>query len=206
MQVLPSTLCHKAVFIGDSSVGKTSIIYQFIFNSCSPDQQATIGIDFFSKTISKGEEMVRLQIWDTAGQEKFHSLIPSYIRGSTIAILTYDITSRTSFENLHKWHQIILNTSIPTLFVVGNKLDLDSEREVLTEEGEKFASGINASFIEVSAKTAENVEELFSRVAAVPMKAEEEAPAQKYGGSTETIAVKVGDDNMQIPPKSGCGC
>ena len=93
------SLKFKVVFLGDQSVGKTSIILQFINGSFDPDYQSTIGIDFQSKSYTVGEKSVRLQLWDTAGQERFHSLVPSYIKNSQIAIIVYDICNRKSFES-----------------------------------------------------------------------------------------------------------
>jgi len=163
---LPS---HKVVFLGDSSVGKTSIINQYITNSCHPDHQTTIGIDFFSKEIHDIEKPIQLQIWDTAGQEKFHSLIPSYIKPSTVAVLVYDITQRNSFESIQKWRQMVMDVAKPTIIIAGNKIDLDSNRQVSFEEGKKFADDIGASFVETSARTNENIKELFDIVVSIPV-------------------------------------
>jgi len=98
-------LKHKIVFLGDQAVGKTSIILRFSQETYDGKQKATVGIDFLTKTIYVDDKMVRMQIWDTAGQEKFHCLIPQYIQDSSVAVVTYDITSRQSFENVGKWIQ-----------------------------------------------------------------------------------------------------
>merc|ERR1712166_949962 len=96
---------YKLVFLGDQSVGKTSIITRFMYDNFDRHYQATIGIDFLSKTMYLEDRTVRLQLWDTAGQERFRSLIPSYIRDSSGAIVVYDIGSRQSFEHTKKWIQ-----------------------------------------------------------------------------------------------------
>ncbi|GMH66966.1 hypothetical protein TL16_g04556 [Triparma laevis f. inornata] len=94
---------YKLVFLGDQSVGKTSIITRFMYDTFDKSYQATIGIDFLSKSMHLEDRTVRLQLWDTAGQERFRSLIPSYIRDSSVAVVCYDITSRASFLNTQKW-------------------------------------------------------------------------------------------------------
>lgn len=88
---------------GDQSVGKTSIITRFMYDKFDSTYQATIGIDFLSKTMYLDDRVVRLQLWDTAGQERFRSLIPSYIRDSSVAVIVFDVTSRDSFENTGRW-------------------------------------------------------------------------------------------------------
>lgn len=204
---MEKAICHKAVLIGDSAVGKTSIVNQYIFNSCSPEHQATIGIDFFSKVLTEGDTTIRLQIWDTAGQEKFHALIPSYIRNSTVAILVYDITLRSSFENLQKWHQTVITTSNPFCIVVGNKLDLEIERQVSIDEGEKFANQIKADFIETSARTPTNIQELFKKVASAPTTPDEEVKQSGTNNEEQTIVVTVDVKNQaQSENKNGCFC
>ena len=96
-------LKYKVVFLGDQSVGKTSIILRFMHDTFDPQYQATIGIDFLSKTMLVDDKMIRLQLWDTAGQERFKSLIPSYIQDSSFAIICFDITSKVSFEHVRTW-------------------------------------------------------------------------------------------------------
>ena len=160
-----STLTHKVVLIGNSAVGKTSIISQYIYNSSEPNHVPTIGIDFFAKTLNINGQTLRLQIWDTAGQEKFHSLIPSYIRNSTVAVFVFDITSVSSFEDLEKWYKMVEDIANPKLVIVGNKIDLDAERKISTEDGKKFADFHQALYIETSARTPTNIEELFQMIA-----------------------------------------
>merc|ERR1719197_202781 len=94
---------YKLVFLGEQAVGKTSVITRFMYDTFDNNYQATIGIDFLSKTIKLEDRSVRLQLWDTAGQERFRSLIPSYIRDAAAAVVVYDITRRKSFEGTKKW-------------------------------------------------------------------------------------------------------
>jgi Ras-related protein Rab-6A len=200
-----TTICHKAVFVGDSAVGKTSILNQYLMSSCSPDHQPTIGIDFFSKFIQDGDKTIRLQMWDTAGQEKFHSLIPSYLRNSTVAVLVYDLTHRSSFENLHKWHQTITNASNAVLIVVGNKLDLEVERTVSAEEGQRFATTVGAEFIETSARIPLNIDQLFEKVVGSPVPVSDEYKKPE-GEADQTIVVTVDVAQPRDPSPQACGC
>ena len=100
---IPPLAKYKLVFLGDQSVGKTAIVQRFIFSTFDSSYQATIGIDFLSRSLVLEDRTVRLQLWDTAGQERFRSLIPSYIRDSSVAVVVYDITNRASFLNSTKW-------------------------------------------------------------------------------------------------------
>ncbi|KAI8339924.1 ras family-domain-containing protein [Chlamydoabsidia padenii] len=158
---------YKLVFLGEQSVGKTSLITRFMYDTFDNAYQATIGIDFLSKTMYLSDRTVRLQIWDTAGQERFRSLIPSYIRDSSVAVIVYDISNRESFMNTNKWIDDVRaergNEAIVVL--VGNKTDLNEKREVTTDEGEKRAKELNVMYTETSAKAGHNVKNLFRRIA-----------------------------------------
>uniref|UniRef100_A0A8C5RSF8 RAB41, member RAS onco family n=1 Tax=Laticauda laticaudata TaxID=8630 RepID=A0A8C5RSF8_LATLA len=158
----------KLVFLGEQSVGKTSLITRFMYDSFDNTYQATIGIDFLSKTMYLEDRTVRLQLWDTAGQERFRSLIPSYIRDSTIAVVVYDITNLNSFQQTSKWIDDVRTErgSDVIIMLVGNKTDLADKRQITTEEGEQRAKELSVMFIETSAKTGYNVKQLFRRVAA----------------------------------------
>ena len=171
-------LSHKVVFVGDSSVGKTSIISQLIYNSSTQDHTPTVGIDFFSKNITVGTDTIRVQIWDTAGQEQFHSLIPSYLRSSTVAVIVYDVTNQESFDHLDRWIKTVLDVANPALIIVGNKTDLEDGRVITTDEGSKFATANNAKFIETSARKHANIDELFQMVGEVPINKKAEEPAE----------------------------
>ena len=153
---------HKVIFIGDSSVGKTSIISNYMCGTSSSDSQPTIGIDFFGKTIIDNNKIIRLQIFDTAGQERFKSLIPSYIRQSTVAIFVFDITLHKSFENLEKWNKIVTEIARPIIILVGNKKDKSDQRTVQDEEIKKLAEQFKSTYIETSAKTGEGLQLMFN--------------------------------------------
>ncbi|KYQ89584.1 Rab GTPase [Tieghemostelium lacteum] len=129
--------------------------------------QATIGIDFLSKTMYLEDRTVRLQLWDTAGQERFRSLIPSYIRDSSVAIVVYDITSKNSFLNTIRWIEDVRSErgNNVVIMLVGNKTDLADKRQVSIEEGEAKAKEYDIMFTETSAKAGFNIKALFRKVA-----------------------------------------
>jgi len=160
---------QKIIFIGDVSVGKTSIINVLMGQKFNNEYEASIGVDFFSKTIKYKGKTIKLQIWDSAGQEKFRSLIPNYIRGSSLVFIVYDISSRKSFESLQNWIDFVNNIENSNIVILGNKIDLDNKREVTTEEGQKFCEEKNYEFFEVSAKEDNNLNNmLFNSVASLP--------------------------------------
>jgi len=159
---------YKLVFLGDQAVGKTSIITRFMYDKFDNTYQATIGIDFLSKTMYLEDRTVRLQLWDTAGQERFRSLIPSYIRDSSVAVIVYDVTNRTSFLNTAKWLEEVRaerGNDVIIMFV-GNKTDLVDKRQVSIEDGENKAKEWGVMFIETSAKAGFNIKALFRKIAA----------------------------------------
>lgn len=162
-----TTKKYKIVFLGDLSVGKTSIINQFIYGTFDHSHQPTIGIDFLSKTMYLDDRTIRLQLWDTAGQERFRSLIPNYIRDCSVAVLVYDITQRQSYLNIDRWVEDIRNErgSDVIVMLVGNKVDISDKRAVTTEEGKGKAADLNLHFIEASAKTGESIKNLFRNIA-----------------------------------------
>eukprot|EP01127_Copromyxa_protea_P008000 TRINITY_DN1819_c0_g1_i4.p2 TRINITY_DN1819_c0_g1~~TRINITY_DN1819_c0_g1_i4.p2 ORF type:complete len:220 (-),score=33.86 TRINITY_DN1819_c0_g1_i4:2165-2824(-) len=162
------SLKYKLVFLGEQSVGKTSIITRFMYDTFDSSYQPTIGIDFLSYPMFLQDKTVRLQVWDTAGQERFRSLAPSYIRDSSVAIICYDICNRESFENTIKWIEDVRNERGKDVIMalVGNKVDLDDLRVVAYSEGQARAKDHNIMFTECSAKEGTNIKELFKDIAA----------------------------------------
>jgi len=167
----------KLVFLGDQGAGKTSICSYFTKGALdSTEYQATVGIDFMSKTMYLEDRAVRLQLWDTAGQERFRTLIPSYIRDCDVAVVVYDITNRTSFANTQRWIEDVKEERGGDVIIalVGNKIDLSTLRQVTQEEGERMAAKESVKFIETSAKAGFNVKALFRQIAqALPSHEEE---------------------------------
>ncbi|KAJ3063867.1 Ras- protein Rab-6B [Rhizoclosmatium sp. JEL0117] len=194
----------KLVFLGEQSVGKTSLITRFMYDKFDNTYQATIGIDFLSKTMSVENRSVRLQLWDTAGQERFRSLIPSYIRDSSVAVVVYDITSRSSFQNTTKWIDDVRaeRGNDVIIVMVGNKTDLSDKRQVSTEEGETKAKEADVLFIETSAKAGYNVKALFRKIAqALPGTEDAEGEIINTKG---VIDVKL--NATALPEGSACSC
>ncbi|XP_037323115.1 ras-related protein Rab-6A isoform X2 [Pungitius pungitius] len=194
----------KLVFLGEQSVGKTSLITRFMYDSFDNTYQATIGIDFLSKTMYLEDRTIRLQLWDTAGQERFRSLIPSYIRDSAAAVVVYDITNVNSFQQTTKWIDDVRTErgSDVIIMLVGNKTDLADKRQITTEEGEQRAKEMNVLFIETSAKTGYNVKQLFRRVAA----ALPGMDSTQDKSREDMIDVKLEVTPEQPVSEGGCSC
>jgi small GTP-binding protein len=145
----------KYIVIGDSGAGKTSLCNSFVQNKFDPYHDPTIGIDFFSRIIEIDKQKLKIQLWDSAGNEKFRSITQQYYRGTTVVLLVYDITDRSSFKNILAWIQDIqkyCNSGV-CVVLVGNKLDLAStKRRVYTQEGQNLARDYKFLFYETSAK------------------------------------------------------
>ena len=153
----------KLIVVGNQGTGKSCILNRFVNETFEENYQATIGLDFQSKNITIHDQDVRLILYDTAGQEKFRSLIPMYIREAQIILLIYDISDRESFDSMPKWLTEVMDVknSESVFALIGNKIDLENERKVTFEEGKKFANDNNFIFQEVSAKNGKNFETLF---------------------------------------------
>jgi Ras-related protein Rab-6A len=204
---------YKLVFLGDQSVGKTSIITRFMYDNFDRHYQATIGIDFLSKTMYLEDRTVRLQLWDTAGQERFRSLIPSYIRDSSVAVVVYDVTSRASFLNTTKWIEDVRaeRGNDVVICLVGNKTDLGNDkRQITTEEGEEKANKNGLLFMECSAKAGYNVKSLFRKLATSlpgsndPTKGLSGVPSTR---GSNLIDIKLSQSPANVDAAaSSCGC
>jgi Ras-related protein Rab-6A len=202
---------YKLVFLGDQSVGKTSIITRFMYDNFDRHYQATIGIDFLSKTMYLEDRTVRLQLWDTAGQERFRSLIPSYIRDSSVAVVVYDVSNRASFTNTAKWVEDVRaeRGNDVVICLVGNKTDLGNDkRQVSTEEGEERAKKDGLMFMECSAKAGYNVKSLFRKLAtALPGSPDGSVAANKgASGGSNVIDIKINSAPANLDEAKSCGC
>ncbi|KAM4708539.1 ras-related protein Rab-2B [Discoglossus pictus] len=153
----------KYIIIGDTGVGKSCLLLQFTDKRFQPVHDLTIGVEFGARMITIDGKPIKLQIWDTAGQESFRSITRSYYRGAAGALLVYDITRRETFDHLTAWLEDARqhSSSNMVIILVGNKSDLESRRNVSKEEGEGFAREHGLIFLETSAKTADNVEGAF---------------------------------------------
>ncbi|KAJ5070606.1 ras and ef-hand domain-containing protein [Anaeramoeba ignava] len=157
----------KILIIGNSLVGKSSILLRYCDNQFTEEMGTTIGVDFRFATLKINDEEVKLQIWDTAGQERFRTITGTYYRNADGIMIVYDITKKDSFSQVKHWFQEI-KTNAPENVVnllVGNKADLENQRDVTEESGKKLAKHFKCSFFEVSAKTGNNVSEAFHLLA-----------------------------------------
>lgn len=158
----------KVVLIGDSGVGKSSILLKYVEDRFEPSFPYTIGIDFKIKNIIVGEKRVRVAVWDTAGQERFRTISTAHYRGAQAVIFVYDITNPESYNNIINWH-LTLTKNIKdyhnlSMILVGNKTDLDESRKVRYSEGRRMADTYDMSFIETSAKDGSDISSIFDIV------------------------------------------
>ena len=175
----------KVVLLGDAGVGKSSLVLRFVTNSFDKYSESTIGASFMSKLLLVDGAPIKYQIWDTAGQEKYHSLAPLYYRGAAAAIIVYDITRAASFQTLKNWVRELqqLGPENIVLAICGNKSDLEDKREVSTAEAKAYAAEIGALFLEASAKLNKNVQDLFTDISKRLPKPQQEA----FGGDVADL-------------------
>ena len=158
---------YKVLLLGDSTVGKTCVLLKYTDKIFQETHMMTIGLDYRLKVmqLQSGKE-VKLQIWDTAGQDRFRSITKNYYKGSHGIILIYDVTSLKTFENVKSWvsqiHEEISDKVV--IYLVGNKIDMDDERKVQTEEGQKLAEEFGVPFVETSAKSGVKIDNIFSDI------------------------------------------
>lgn len=165
----------KLLIIGDSGVGKSSLLLRFADNTFSGNYITTIGVDFKIRTIEVDGEKVKLQIWDTAGQERFRTITSTYYRGTHGVIVVYDVTSGESFANVKRWlHEIEQNCDVVNRILVGNKNDAPDRKVVLTEDAQRFADQMGIQLFETSAKENINVEEMFNAITRLVLKMKKE--------------------------------
>jgi len=192
----------KYIIIGDTGVGKSCLLLQFTDKRFRHDHDLTIGVEFGARLMVIDDKPIKLQIWDTAGQESFRSITRSYYRGATGALLVYDISRRDSFNHVARWLQEARAYGNPNMVImlIGNKSDLD-RREVSYEEGANFARQNGLVFQETSAKTAKNVEDAFVNTA---QKINEQIQSGIIDLSNEAHGIKVGlppQFNVNQPPR-----
>ncbi|KAJ1451194.1 ras family-domain-containing protein [Pelagophyceae sp. CCMP2097] len=194
----PFDIQIKLLMIGDSAVGKTSLLLRYANDTFSSTFITTIGIDFKIKTIDLDGKRVKLQIWDTAGQEQFRTITRSYFRGAQGIVLVYDITDRGTFNSVRSWMAQISDHADAQVnrVLVANKCDYESARQVSIEEGQKLAEEYNVRFFETSAKNDVNVTECFTTIAReVKARIPSDGGAKKPGQQ-----LKAGNSNA----KGGC--
>ena len=163
----PREFLYKILLLGDTSVGKTCFLMRYTDNTFQEIHLSTIGLDYKLKNVQLEDgKFVKIQIWDTAGQDRFRSITKNYYKGAHGIILLYDITDRRSFDNVKTWIEQIREEvgDKVSIILVGNKIDEVDGRKVKTEEGEKVANEIGLSFFECSAKTGENIDMIFNEM------------------------------------------
>jgi small GTP-binding protein len=161
MSLKPYDHSVKTVVVGDSNVGKTSVLCRYVNGRFIGQITPTLGVEFFSKVVDTQKHSVELQLWDTAGQELFRSVTRGYYRGAVGALVVFDLTKRESFAGLAQWIGDLRATTRADIVLVllGNKCDLADRREVTRFEAEDFAKRMGIEFFETSAKTGENIED-----------------------------------------------
>ncbi|XP_065830052.1 ras-related protein Rab-7a-like [Oscarella lobularis] len=196
----------KVIILGDSGVGKTSLMNQYVNKKFSNQYKATIGADFLTKEVMVDDRLVTMQIWDTAGQERFQSLGVAFYRGADCCVLVFDVTNVSSFKNLDSWRDEFLIQASPRdpenfpFVLLGNKVDLEN-RAVSQRRAEQWCKTKNdLPFFETSAKEAINVEQAFQKVAKSALMQETEV--ELYNEFPDQI--QLNSDNK--PDKGGCSC
>jgi len=176
------------VLLGDSAVGKSSLVLRFVRGQFFEYQESTIGAAFLTQNVSLNDYTVKFEIWDTAGQERYHSLAPMYYRGAAAAVVVYDITNADSFSRAKSWVKELQRQGSPNIVIAlaGNKCDLASKRKVESSEASEYAKDNGLFFMETSAKTALNVEELFKAIA-------KKLPKDPYREPSDKSAVNIDD-------------
>mmetsp|Transcript_21351 Transcript_21351/g.25756 ORF Transcript_21351/g.25756 Transcript_21351/m.25756 type:complete len:216 (+) Transcript_21351:273-920(+) len=195
----------KVVLLGDSGVGKSSIALRFVTDEFRPYTESTIGASFMAKTIefedirsdenttSARKRDVSFKIWDTAGQEKYHSLAPMYYRGAGAAVLVFDMCNQTTFDTLQNWVTELEGSGPPNIVLVvcGNKADLSDHRRVQSDVAQEYATKVGALYMETSAKDNENIDDLFKQIAKlVPVETDCESTAEAENGLSGLVDMR----------------
>ena len=197
----------KLLLIGNSSVGKSSLLFRFVENVWDDSFVPTIGVDFKLKTLEVNGKKVKLQIWDTAGQERFKNITASYYRGGNGVLVVYDITERESFDNLTSWLIEIEKNANKNVYklLIGNKCDLEDKRKVTYQEGKDFAESNGMKFIETSAKDNTKVQEAFELLTSEIMKsAVNKDKGMEKKDNTKQIRLSQNTEDISGKKKGGC--
>ena len=179
---------YKILILGDSSVGKTCFLTRYADNTFQEVHMSTIGIDYKLKNVKMEDgKIVKLQIWDTAGQDRFRSITKNYYKGANGIVVIFSVTDKKTFGNVKSWiHQIKAEVDEKvTIILVGNKIDDEENREVTKEEGEEIAKNFGLDFFECSAKTGENINSTFNELVLKMVEIHE-----KFGGKEEKLKLK----------------
>ena len=197
---------YKLILLGDQGVGKSCILNRFLNDTFIEDYQATIGLDFQSKNVQIENQDIHLLLYDTAGQEKFRSLIPMYTRDANIILLVYDISNKDTFNHLPDWIRDLTNVNIKEVIfvIVGNKIDLNAQRAVTLEEGQKFAEEHDFLFQEISAKTGVGFSELFYKKLFEKIRTKFSPGGQQSSTDVNDIKFNIDQDGTKNVSKKKC--
>ncbi|KAI8089800.1 ras protein [Halteromyces radiatus] len=196
----------KLVLLGESAVGKSSLVMRFVKDHFDEYRESTIGAAFLAQTIALDDNtVVKFEIWDTAGQERYKSLAPMYYRGANCAVVVYDITQASSLEKAKSWVDELQRQAEPDIIIAlcGNKTDLESRRVVETETARSYAEENGLLFMETSAKSAHNVTELFTMIAK-RMPLDQQTELTRGGG--RRLNIRNGIDLDQSSSSDSCAC
>ena len=195
----------KVLLIGNSSVGKSSLLLRFVDNQWSDLFVPTIGVDFKIRTMEIDNKNVKLQIWDTAGQERFKNITASYYRGAHGIFVVYDISDTVSFKNINNWLIEIEKNANKNVYkiLVGNKCDLEDKRTVSYQQGKELAETYGMQFIETSAKSNTNVDEAFHLLGKEVMKLSLNDKEKNFGNKNKMKLDKKTED-IVFQQKQGC--
>ena len=195
---------YKILIIGDSNVGKTSILLQYTSDFFQELHIATIGVEFKLKEITLDNVVYKLNIWDTAGQERFRAITKSFFKAADGIVFVYDVTNKPSFVNIKNWIKDAESKANDfKIIIVGNKIDLNDSREVSFEEGKNFAKKKNCPFFESSAKDKINIDEIFITLLEEILKAQKNLKEEKINEGENKIILEK-DDNSKTKSKKCC--
>ena len=195
-------MMFKVVLVGDSFVGKTNIMSKYLKNEFHEDSKATVGVEFGSKQFNVEGHSIKAQIWDTAGQERYKAITSAYYKGAKGAFVVYDITRKNSFESVEKWVSDVTAVADKkiTVVLIGNKCDLEDQRQVTKEQGEEKSSKLEIAFLETSAFSGENLEKAFQMmIKEVYQKCHEEMMSE---GDVDIIK---GGEDINLAKKNNSG-
>ena len=205
-------MIFKIVLIGDTSVGKTNILSKYLTDEFDAKSKATVGVEFGVKNFKIENNIVKVQIWDTAGEERYRSITNAYYKGAKGSLLVYDITNKKSFENVEKWISDLKANADEdiSMILLGNKTDLEDKRVVSTEEGKDKAEFYQISFMETSALNGNNIQKAFNELIMDVYKKNHESFEKQakveINRDKKTIELDKGEDNdtNEVKEKKWC--
>jgi len=211
MQTKKEEALFKLIIIGDSSTGKTSLLRRYCDNFFEENYKCTVGVDFQIKVLKMPDQrIVKLQIWDTAGQDRFVVMTQAYYKNAKGCLVIYDMTRRETFDNVKRWAELYAQSNSEgkhSMIILANKKDLEDQRKVQTEEGQVLANELGCNFREVSAKEgAEEISEIFFKLAENLLRREDKKKSAnpKANSSEGRPSIILNRKSLQSSKKDGC--